>query len=86
MKYGTSGFRDDAKKIIEISFKIGEIIAYLTTSKNEHLHLFICHFVGKIHFFSLCDRPRSRTKIQRNPLVTGSNADRQQSDFEAKHE
>ena len=41
MKYGTSGFRDDAKKIINISFKIGEIMAYLTTSKNEHFGIMI---------------------------------------------
>lgn len=41
MKYGTSGFRNDAKKIIEISFKIGEIIAYLTTSKNENFGIMI---------------------------------------------
>ena len=41
MKYGTSGFRDEAKKIIDISFKIGEILAYLTTSKNENFGIMI---------------------------------------------
>ena len=41
MKYGTSGFRDEAKKIIDISFKIGEIMAYLTTSKNENFGIMI---------------------------------------------
>lgn len=41
MKYGTSGFRDDAKKIINISFKIGEIMAHLSKSKNENFGIMI---------------------------------------------
>jgi phosphoacetylglucosamine mutase len=41
MKYGTSGFRDDAKKIINISFKIGVIVAYLTVTENDHFGIMI---------------------------------------------
>ena len=41
MKYGSSGFRDDAKKIINISFKIGVIVAYLTVTENDHFGIMI---------------------------------------------
>ncbi len=34
MKYGTSGFRDNAENIINISYKIGQAISYLIITKN----------------------------------------------------
>lgn len=41
MKYGTAGFRDNAEKIIDISFKIGRIISYLAISKNHNFGIMI---------------------------------------------
>ena len=41
MKYGTAGFRDNANKIINISFKIGQIICYLANLKNENFGIMI---------------------------------------------
>jgi len=34
MKYGTSGFRDKAENIINISYKIGQAVSYLAITKN----------------------------------------------------
>ena len=41
MKYGTAGFRDEATKLIEISYDIGRIIAYLTLNSNENYGIMI---------------------------------------------
>ena len=41
MKYGTAGFRDNAEKIIDISFKIGRIISYLAITENHNLGIMI---------------------------------------------
>jgi len=41
MKYGTAGFRGNYEKIIEISYKIGKILCYLTCSKNENFGVMI---------------------------------------------
>ena len=37
MKYGTSGFRDKSKEIINISYKIGQAMCNLVVSNNNHL-------------------------------------------------
>lgn len=41
MKYGTSGFRDYYKKIVSISYKIGEILAWFAISNNEDFGVMI---------------------------------------------
>ena len=41
MKYGTSGFRDEANKILNISFKIGEFISHLILANNENYGIMI---------------------------------------------
>ena len=41
MKYGTSGFRDEAEKIIDISNKIGLIICYLSLQNNLNYGIMI---------------------------------------------
>tara|TARA_B100000902_G_C27318915_1_gene923045 strand:- start:112 stop:1503 length:1392 start_codon:yes stop_codon:yes gene_type:complete len=41
MKYGTSGFRDKADNIINISYKIGEVLGYLSNSKNKNYGIMI---------------------------------------------
>ena len=41
MKYGTSGFRDKAEKIIDISNKIGLIICYLSLQNNLNYGIMI---------------------------------------------
>jgi len=41
MKYGTSGFRDKAENIINISYKIGEVLGNLSISQNKNYGIMI---------------------------------------------
>ena len=41
MKYGTSGFRDKAENIIQISHKIGVIVSFLVSTKNQNYGIMI---------------------------------------------
>ena len=41
MNYGTAGFRDNYEKIVDISYKIGIIIAYLSTKNNTNFGIMI---------------------------------------------
>ena len=41
MKYGTSGFRDKAENIIQISYKIGVIVSFLVSTKNQSYGIMI---------------------------------------------